>query len=63
MYLEEYGGTARTWNAATREKIGDPLIGHNNEIMSVTESSDGHYVVPRDMYAKTIIWHATVVQS
>ncbi len=48
--------SVRMWNAATREQIGDPLIGHTGWVMSVAESSDGRFVVSRDENAETFVW-------
>ncbi len=43
-------------NVATREQIGDPLIGHTHWVGSVAESSDGRFVVSRAVVAETIVW-------
>ncbi len=48
--------TVRVWNVATREQIGDPLIGHTDWVTSVAESSDGRFVVSRAENAETIVW-------
>ncbi len=48
--------TVRMWDAATREQIGDPLIGHTDWLRSVAESLDGRFVVSRAWIAQTIIW-------
>ncbi len=48
--------TVRLWSAQTHQQIGEPFLGHTGEVMSVSESSDGMFVVPIDKTPETIIW-------
>lgn len=44
------------WNAETGERIGCPLIGHNNDVNSVVFSSDGKKIVSGSRDGTVRIW-------